>query len=257
MADYWMEWWNRLWSRNWWLMMMAMGMAICIFGICIIDCVPSLLNFFPISLPISFIHHFYPFYGLSRMTSGLKMMYDYYFLCQWQLWPALLLNKIGNFVEWGGIMAMQSGMGLSKIIIIAGAGIYFFPLFPLSLRHRSFWMMILHFIWGFDTFFFFALCVTGYTGAIVLKDKDLSDIVGLLQVGTFFLLYVLYVHYFLSVFFVYSYLLCILLRSFWPKLLLFSRQVVDFNVLEFRQFGLEVSTSFKIFVFYVDIILDQ
>lgn len=133
----------------------------------------------------------------------------------------------------------------------------FFSTFPIEFEasmildddftlHMRFWYV-----------FFFALCVTGYTGAIVLKDKDLSDIVGLLQVGTFFLSYVLYVHYFLSVFFVYSYLLCILLRSFWPKLLLFSRQVVDFNVLEFRQFGLEVSTSFKIFVFYVDIILDQ
>lgn len=66
-------------------------------------------------------------------------------------------------------MAMQSGIGISKVLFIAGAGTYF------SLIHT-----IAYQLW--QALSYFTLLLSGYTGTILIKNGKLSDIIGELQV---------------------------------------------------------------------------
>lgn len=77
----------------------------------------------------------------------------------------------------GSAMAMQAGMGLSRILILVGAGNVLFPiqsyLYTLCISCELLWSESIH-------------CV-GYTGTIMLKNGKLSDLLGEIQVIFFFL----------------------------------------------------------------------
>lgn len=75
-------------------------------------------------------------------------------------------------------MAMQSGIGISKILFIAGAGTSF------SLTHTH---TIAHLLW--HAFSYFTLLLPGYTGTILIKNGKLSDIIGELQVYIYVCVY--------------------------------------------------------------------
>lgn len=92
-------------------------------------------------------------------------------------------------------MAMQASMGLSKIIILVGAGIFVFTHCS-SCPYRS----VLTF--DFDLLIYTYICLyiyvcvylciycTGYTSTILLKNGKLSDVLGELQVLKFSLMFV-------------------------------------------------------------------
>lgn len=72
-------------------------------------------------------------------------------------------------------MAMQTGVGFSKILILAGAGT-----FPTEFLTS---IILFYFSYYFNFDFNLLISFSGYTGTVLLKNGKLSDMLGELQVS--------------------------------------------------------------------------
>ncbi|TYG72638.1 hypothetical protein ES288_D04G037800v1 [Gossypium darwinii] len=77
-----------------------------------------------------------------------------------------------NFFE-NTVMAMQTGVGLSKILILASAGTV-----PTEFLTS---ILLFYFSYCFNFDFNLLISFSGYTGTVLLKKGKLSDILGELQ----------------------------------------------------------------------------